>query len=347
MRILLFIFILPLFYSCQSPASSSPALPVWEAQSLNRDASIRGLCAVDDRVCWLSGSGNTIARTVDGGQSWQLLPSPAADTLDFRDVEAFDSLHALVMAAGPGDQSRIYRTRDGGRSWKLVLRNPFEAGFFNGIAFWDERRGILTGDPVEGVLFLMRTSDGGENWERLPPSVLPPVDSSEYGFAASGTHIVTGDDGHIWIGTGGSAARIFRSADGGDSWSVSPTPMTSGKSSTGIFSVAFANEKDGVAVGGDYTEPSLARQSVILTGDGGQSWRLAPQALPYRSCVHYFDGQYLATGPTGTDISYDSGQSWTSIDTTGYHVISLAKKGSAVWAAGGNGKVAKLKKGKM
>ena len=116
----------------------------------------------------------------------------------------------VVMAAGPGDRSRLYRTSDGGRSWSLVLSNTFEAGFFNGIAFWDERRGVLTGDPIDGALFVMRTDDGGATWERLPPAILPPVDSAEYGFAASGTHFEVCGDRHIWIGTVGCAARVFR-----------------------------------------------------------------------------------------------------------------------------------------
>lgn len=340
---LISLWVILLFLGCRRQKESTFSSPSWEPQTLGRNTSIRGLSAVDEQVCWLSGAGNTIARTVDGGRSWQLLPAPASDTLDFRDIEAFDSLRAIVMAAGPGDRSRVYSTTDGGRSWQLLYLNPFEAGFFNGIAFWDEHNGILTGDPIDGALFLIRTRDGGATWERLPPGQLPPVDSAEYGFAASGTHITVAGDSLVWIGTGGTTARVFLSPDRGDTWTAHPTPMLSGNASSGIFSLAFANARDGIAVGGNYAEPSLARQSVILTSDGGHSWHLAPQALPYRSCVRYLNGLYLAAGPTGTDFSGDSGRSWTAIDTTGYHVISVAKKGEAAWAAGSDGKVGKWK----
>ncbi len=330
--------------ACGSAADEqSPSPPRWETQALERPASIRGLCAVDARTAWLSGTGNTIAHTTDGGRSWRLLPSPTPDTLDFRDIEAFDGQRAVVMSAGPGALSRVYRTDDGGRSWELTLQNDHETGFFNGLAFWDERHGILTGDPVEGALFIALTDDGGRSWRRIPPDALPPVDSAEYGFAASGTHITTGGDSLVWIGTGGRSARVFHSADRGRFWRVYATPMISGEAATGIFSLAFLDNRQGVAVGGDYTRPDYQGDNVMLTADGGRSWKLAEgRPLPYRSCVRAIDGYYLAAGPTGTDISFDRGRSWQPVDTTGYHVLSVGESREAVWAAGPDGRVAKL-----
>jgi len=332
-----------LFHACE-PAENEVPSPSWQRQSLDRAASIRGLSVVDEQVAWLSGSLNTIARTTDGGQSWQLLPAPASDSLDFRDIEAFDSLRAVVMSAGPGLQSQVYRTEDGGQSWELKLLNPDTAGFFNGIAFWDAQHGLLTGDPVDGKLLIMTTGDGGRSWQRIPPAAIPPVDSMEYGFAASGSHISTAADSLAWIGTGGRSARVFRSTDGGRSWSVTATPMISGDPSTGIFSIAFLNNQQGIAVGGDYTRPTLVNDNIMSSSDGGRSWRLIEgHQVAYRSCVREVDGWFLTCGPGGSDISYDLGRSWQRIDTTAYHVIAVGKEREAVWAAGPEGKVAKIK----
>jgi hypothetical protein len=45
---------------------------------------------------------------------------------------------------------------------------------------------------------------------------------------------------------------VFRSNDGGVTWKVADTPIMTGVASAGIFSLAFSDEKNGVAVGGDY-----------------------------------------------------------------------------------------------
>lgn len=329
--------------SCQDRPSSATA-PSWTLQQLDRPASIRGLSAVSEKVAWLSGSDNTIARTTDGGTTWVTLTPPASDTLDFRDIEAFDSLRAVIMSAGPGVQSRVFRTEDGGRSWRETLRNEHPNGFFNGIAFWNETEGLLTGDPVDSTLFIMRTSDGGRSWQRISPEHIPPVDTAEYGFAASGSHITVAGEGLAWIGTGGSRARVFYSTDGGRQWSVAPTPILSGAASTGIFSLTFLNDRQGIAVGGDYTQPALVKDNIATTADGGRTWQLVEDhSVPYRSCVREIDGWYLTAGPTGTDISYDLGRTWHRIDITGYHVLSVGNSREATWAAGAEGRVAKIR----
>ena len=328
--------------SC-GPADFPTPLPSWQARTIGREASIRGLSAVNERVAWLSGSESTVARTTDGGASWEILAPPSTDTLDFRDIEAFDDQRAVLMSAGPGALSRVYRTQDGGRSWEQTLQNELATGFFNGIAFWNETAGVLTGDPVDGTLFIAVTTDAGASWQRIPPENIPPVDSLEYGFAASGTHIAAAGDSLAWIGTGGLNARVFHTTDRGKTWKAYETPMISGKASAGIFSLAFLNKDQGVAVGGDYAEEKRILNNISTTADGGRSWQLVDgHQVAYRSCVRAVNDRFIVAGPTGTDISYDLGRSWRRIDSTGYHVISVGNSPRAVWAAGTGGRVAKL-----
>jgi hypothetical protein len=71
----------------------------------------------------------------------------------------------------------------------------------------------------------------------------------------------------------------------------------------------------------------------------------APTTRPhgYRSCVAYITGQQLITcGTSGVDISNDGGMNWQLIATESYNVCQKAKKGKAVYLAGGGGKIAKL-----
>ena len=70
---------------------------------------LRGLCVVDSRVAWASGTAGTVLRTIDGGLSWERRPVPGAEALDFRDVQAFDDRTAFALSIGPGEQSRITR----------------------------------------------------------------------------------------------------------------------------------------------------------------------------------------------------------------------------------------------
>src|SRR5262245_65899562 len=72
---------------------------------------------------WVSGTGGTWGLTVDGGKTWTHGVVPGADSLEFRDVQAIDANRAFLLAAGPGDRSRIYYTGDRGATWTLQFTN--------------------------------------------------------------------------------------------------------------------------------------------------------------------------------------------------------------------------------
>jgi hypothetical protein len=120
-----------------------------------------------------------------------------------------------------------------------------------------------------------------------------------------------------------------------------PVPIIQGKPTTGIFSVAM-EQKNAVVVGGDYTQDTLKLNHVFITKDAGTTW-VSP-AVPtrgYRECVEYLDSKLLvATGPTGTEISFDGGLRWTpESDEKYFHVVRKARKGKLIVIAGGKGKV--------
>ena len=106
---------------------------------------------------------------------------------------------------------------------------------------------------------------------------MPPALPGEGAFAASGTCLVVGADGHAWFGTGGAkVARVFRSTDRGRTWTVAETPLRAGSPSAGIFSLAFWDADHGVAVGGDYKQPEEAGGTVARSSDGGRTWIPVP-----------------------------------------------------------------------
>src|SRR5271155_2278145 len=89
---------------------NSIAAAQWHQQAINSDADFRGLCAVNPKVAWVSGTKGTYGRTTDGGKAWTVGTVPGAEKLDFRDVEAMGETVAYLLSAGPGDASRIYKT---------------------------------------------------------------------------------------------------------------------------------------------------------------------------------------------------------------------------------------------
>jgi photosystem II stability/assembly factor-like uncharacterized protein len=318
----------------------------WQAQHSGTTASFRGVSVVSDRVAWASGARGTVVRTTDGGATWRVVSVPGVDSLDFRDIEAFDERRAYVLSIGNGTASRIYKTEDGGATWALQFTNADTAAFYDCLGFWNAERGLAMSDPVNGRFRIIGTSDGGATWAELPPERMPPALAGEAAFAASGTCLVVAGPDHAWLASGGgSQARVYRSGTGGINWQVASTPVRSGAGSRGIFSIAFADARRGVAVGGDYQAPADTTANVALTDDGGATWRLAlGRPRGYRSAVAYVpasDGQRLvAVGTSGSDYSIDGGETWTPLDTVPYNAVAFGRRGTAGWAVGPGGRIA-------
>jgi len=315
----------------------------WNMQVSGTTASLRGVAAVTDSVVWASGTGGTWLLTTDGGSSWHSGAVPGAEKLDFRGVCALDARHAWLMAAGEGEKSRIYQTTDGGEHWTLLFTNPDPKGFFDGLAFRDANRGILLGDAVDGRMTVFTTADGGRNWtrQRTPDAV-----GEEGAFAASNSSLALGPKGTVWFATGGKgAARVFRSSDEGLSWISVGTPLRRDGPSAGIFSLAFSDSRNGIAVGGDYAKDKEAEGNLALTADGGLSWKVPAGSRPagFRSAVAYLAERriWVATGTSGSDLSIDGGKNWKQFDGGSWNALAVAA-GKTMWAVGEKGKIAKL-----
>jgi photosystem II stability/assembly factor-like uncharacterized protein len=320
------------------------AAPEWTVQQSGVMARLRGISASSDRVVWASGSGNTILRSEDGGNTWKKLQSPTTDRLDFRDVDAISDTTAYLLSIGNGTASRIYKTTDAGQTWVLQFAASDQKMFLDAMAFSDELNGVVVGDSIDDAFVILTTSDGGTTWKRV--SGLPPALAGEGAFAASGTNVFALGS-NVWFGTGaGPRSRVLRSTDRGVTWQIAETLIASGTSS-GIYSVAFRDALHGVVVGGDYSKESLATDNVAITSDGGQTWTLIRQnALHgFRSVVKYVPGSkssFVAIGPLGSDLSTDDGHTWTAIEGPGFDTFSFAPGRQVGWGSGARGAIGRL-----
>ncbi|MDI1251657.1 hypothetical protein [Thermomonas sp.] len=303
-----------------------------QLQESGVDVRLRGISTVDSSIAWASGQKGTVLRTVDGGAQWQAVHVDGAETLDFRDVEAFSAEVAVVLSIGPGEASRVYRTEDGGWSWTLALQNQDPRGFFDCMAFEGER-GWMLGDPVDGRYQLFATDNGGRDWRQLANG--PRAETDEAAFAASGTCIAR-LHGALAVASGGARARVHILRDGQQEWQTVDTGMARRKSEAGVFSVALL-AKGWFAVGGDYRGESMPGNAAIGTGETVKRI-IAPRG--YRSgaaCV----GDTLpciAVGPSGTDL-WD-GNRWHALGDVGFDAIDL--HGNIGWLSGDAGRIARI-----
>lgn len=315
----------------------------WVKQAVNTTSSFRGLSVVNEKVVWASGTGGTVIRTIDAGKAWDVIAVPGAEKLDFRDIEAIDAHTAYTLSIGNGADSRVYKTVDSGKTWKEQFRSANEKAFFDAIACWDAKNCIAMSDPVDGHYVLINTIDG-EAWKPIVSNQLPAAKDGEAAFAASGTCLyINPANGDVFLVSGGTDARVFKSADRGNSWTAATTPIVKGTPGSGIFSIAFQNELHGTIVGGNYEKPGEAANAVAFSRDGGKTWYEGDGVSGYRSGVTYIDDRtIIAVGSNGSDISYDRGGKWKKIGDENLNAVA-AKGRKNVWAVGPKGIVLKLK----
>ncbi len=300
------------------------------------NTSLRGLSVVDRNTIWVSGSNGAVGRSLDGGKSFKWMTVKNFEKTEFRDIEAFDKVTAVIM--GIASPAHILRTADGGETWQVVFRDTASAMFLDAMEFWNEKSGIVIGDPRGGRFYIARTFDGGRTWQPLPFDKRPSADSGEACFASSGTNIRKLSKSEAAFVSGGGASHLFIRDK------KIKIPFLNLKESVGANSLAVKNKSYMVVVGGDFYMKDDSTNNCFYTTDGGLTWKI-PLAPPsgYRSCVEYVRKSIWVTcGLNGVDITTDNGQTWRSLSSTGYHVVRKAKHGNAVFFAGPKGRVGKL-----
>ena len=318
------------------------ALGQWETMRPGTATEFRAIRAVNARVVWAAGKGGIVAHTTDRGSHWRVDTIPGAAGLFLIGIHAEDARRAWVAGTAfeGASLARIYSTRDGGATWQLQYETAEPGVFADGLAFWDAKHGIVFGDPIGGKAWLLTTSNGGGRWSRIAG---PQVLSGEASFAASGTAIALLGKHYLWIATGGGAhARVLQSQDRGESWFTVETPA-SGNAAKGIFGLAIGEHGRIVAVGGDYRQRESSNENLLLSDDGGRSFRIgsSPGLVGVQYGVaHAGRNRFLSVGPGGSATSSDGGMTWMKLDGPGFNTVSCAKE--ICWAAGVQGRLAHL-----
>jgi photosystem II stability/assembly factor-like uncharacterized protein len=296
--------------------------------------SLRGLSVVDEKVIWASGSNGMVARSVDGGNSFNWTQVPQFEKKEFRDIEAFDSNTAIIMCIA--EPAFILKTIDGGKNWRTVFVDSTKGMFLDAMHFRNEKDGVVIGDPINNKPFIAVTKNAGETWTTELSFEPETMNDKEAFFASSGTNIFLKKKKLIYV-SGGSASNLYIN---NKKYNL---PIIQGIQSTGANSIAI-NKNKAIIVGGDFTKDTATTKNCVLV-DLKSMKTSPPQTAPtgYRSCVIFIDkNKAITCGLNGIDISEDAGLNWRKISNEGFHVVQKAKKGNAIFFAGSKGRIAKL-----
>jgi photosystem II stability/assembly factor-like uncharacterized protein len=250
----------------------------WEYLTpIKTNSEVRGCSFLDEqRGIAVILATRSVFRTMDGGETWESMWTPAITSNPTAVEWVTDNL--LFITAGNGD---LYRSLDGGNTWANV--NPPTVAWLYNVHFINETTGFVTGESGT----VLKTIDSGATWTLIPT----PATSRLYGvhFIDDSTGIIVG-----WNGT------ILRTADGGDSWSLTSTSITAN-----LQDVHFIDANTGFTSGG----------IIAKTTDGGLTWnQVYSAANDYFYVMHVSaNGQGYAAGNWGAFIKTSNyGQTWQS-----------------------------------
>ncbi len=278
-----------------------------------------------------------IFKTTDAGSSWTPI-FDEQEMLSIGDIEISKVDNDVVWVgtgevnAGGGslayDGDGIYKSEDGGLSWQAkglpdigsVGKILIDPGDENTI-FVGAMGPLFRNDSNRGVY---RSTDGGSSWEQklfvsdstgiIDMAIHPSNGNIVY--AVAWERIRRPDNRQY----GGETSGIYRSVDGGETWSELTNGLPSAASQKGRISIDVSQSNPDVLYA-RYTTDTGSIQGVYKTTDGGDSWIAVNSSQLTNIGFHWwFRGIYV--DPSDENILYnvdfvvekstDGGQNWFS-----------------------------------
>ena len=329
-------------YPCTLPFPESDSIIINLTEFCFPNTTIRALEVINDTTVWFAGSNGYWGYTQNDGKSWHIEQFRIDSIIpEFRSITV--TPNGAVFLVSIMKPAAIFKSTDMGKHWNIVYSDSDTNAFFDAVEFWDNKHGIMLGDALNNCFHIALTNDGGNTWNKVNCKNLPQTLTGENPFAASNTNIATYGT-HAWFGTGGTTrSRVYHTPDFGNTWSVTESPITSGKTMTGIYSIHFIDENTGIVAGGNWEETEDFDSTMAITEDGGKSWRLITNRLGFNSCVQFIpetNANGLLSlkgrargGKSSISYSSDAGESWQKIANTNYLGIQFYNS-SIAWMSG-------------
>ncbi len=224
---------------------------------------------INDMTGWVSCSGGMILKTTNRGGNWNMIQIA---NLPSNSMCFIDELHGWLA----GNNGSISSTSDGAASW--INLPQFTSRNFNSIDFVNPNTGYVCGDS--GAAF--KTTNLGVNWVSISPA------SSDYynsvSFVNSNVGILAGNYQYYQYPYYEiTRRRIYRTTDGGASWSVAFESSSTGYYSP-LNSVSVFNKQN-------FCATSQGGGGIYVSADTGKSW--SGNLAPYLSGINYYGSFFL------------------------------------------------------
>jgi photosystem II stability/assembly factor-like uncharacterized protein len=263
------------------------------AQTIGQGTRLNAVARVSGSVLVAVGDAGTILRSADAGQTWTRVES--GETRDLTAVSFADAQYGLAVSAG----ATVLRSTDGGQTWS------FEQPPYWDPLLWFGVRDIAVPAIGSGITVSEFGAIGYRSNGAWSAASIADLGAAVNRFA--GVAFASATDGLAIAmasdaGAGGSAA-VFRTADGGRSWSgtLIAEPVA-------LNAVALGSLSTAVAVGAD-----AAGQALLRTADGGATWQRAAtvNSAALASVAFASPSLVIAVGADGTILrSVDAGATW-------------------------------------
>jgi photosystem II stability/assembly factor-like uncharacterized protein len=267
-----------------TPTPTAPSSP--GVTSPSGAGQVTAFAVLTELVGWVAlrnEAGATLAKTSDGGRSWQRVgPAQIAGVSSVDELRFTDERHAFALAfdeqATP-QKGTVLGTEDGGATWTQRLVAGAPSGLpgpnpLHGLVVLDERHAwvvIATGpcDPAGCATELRATADAGVSWS-----------TSYRPTAAVVVRAAFADVSHGWLTEAFAMRRgqdLLATTDGGRSWQVSLAADTL-RETEAVIGLGAPTPRDVWTVSVDTascTGDGCEKYALRASHDGGLTWTTA------------------------------------------------------------------------
>lgn len=319
---------------CLSVSVISFAQKIESFETLLSDKiSIRALEVYDNKI-WYSGTDSKFGYVDLKNAKNQKQIKLSEEKLQFRTLAQDKNAFYTINIESPAYFFRIDKKN---LDFKIINGDDDKKAFYDALHFYKNRFYTFS-DPNEklDLKFFEFYYENDTFFSKFYTNL--KLKQDEAAFAASNTNIASSKN-YVWIATGGNSSRIIRLNLKNEKIEVFTTPFVQGISSQGIYSIDFANDKFGIAVGGDYTKQSENINNIATSTDAGKTWQIQASGknAGYTTCVKIKPGskgkEIISVGDQHISYSSDFGKTWTKIsDEKGLFVCEWIDGNTVVFA---------------
>jgi photosystem II stability/assembly factor-like uncharacterized protein len=330
-----------------APAQPAPALPAPASEQAaidgltwrligpfrgGRSVAVAGSQARPDEY-YFGATGGGLWKTTDGGQSWDNVSDGFFGTSSVGAIAVFPKDPDIVYV-GMGERSirgnisygdGMYKSTDGGKTWSHIgLRDSQTIARVrvhpeNPDVVYAAVLGHIFGRNDERGVF--KSTDGGRSWNRIlfESDRAGAVDLS---MDAKDPNVLYAATWETWrtpfeLNSGGPGSKLWKSTDGGRTWSDLSRSPGLPKGTLGKIGVSVSPADPNRV----YALVEALDGGLFVSDDAGRSWRLVNDNRNFRQRAWYYT--YVHAGPVDRDQVYvlnvgfhrsnDGGKTFSSI----------------------------------